>query len=140
MGEDHLRLLGEMLDLLDRYAASVSRDDLEQDTEAWLKVKGAMELAVQCSIDLALALLSQRALGVPETYREAFTLLTRAGLIEPDLATQMGDWAGLRNILVHIYTSLDLDRLHEALRKTEPLKQFRAIAARLLIDTDSTIT
>ena len=132
MSEAHLALLREMLDLLDRYAATVSRADLERDRETWLKVRGALEIAAQCCIDLALAFITQRALAVPQTYREAFATLARAGVIDAALSTDLEGWAGLRNVLAHLYTALDLDRVHAALGMAAPLRAFAAVAAREL--------
>jgi len=132
MSETHLALLREMLDLLDRYATTVTRADLERDRETWLKVRGALEIAAQCCIDLALAVITQRALAVPQTYREAFTTLARAGVIDAALSTDLEGWAGLRNVLAHMYTALDLDRVHAALGMTASLRAFGAVAAREL--------
>lgn len=130
MGEQHLALLKEMVELLDRYGQSVRREDLERNRETWLKVRGALELASQCAIDLALRMIAKRGLGVPQTYREVFSVLVRAGVIGNQLASQLEAWAGLRNVLVHIYTELDLDRIVGALSETAPLMAFHAIASR----------
>jgi uncharacterized protein YutE (UPF0331/DUF86 family) len=132
VSERHLALLAEMLDLLERYATTVSRPELARDVETWLKVKGALEVAAQCCIDLALALIADRGLGIPQSYRDAFTALARAGLIDAALAADLERWAGLRNVLVHVYTGIDLDRMHAALRETAPLRRFHAIAAAAL--------
>ena len=78
MAEQHLTLLFEMLELLEKYAAVVTRQQIEADREAWLKVKGALEVAAQCAIDLALAIIAARGLGVPQNYREAFNSLARS--------------------------------------------------------------
>ena len=137
MSEAHLTLLKEMLDLLDRYAVSVSRADLERDRETWLKVKAALELAAQCAIDLCLALVSRQALGIPQRYRDAFQLLARAGIVDASLASELESWAGLRNVLVHVYTSLDLDRIHQALSQTKSLRTFHAVAARAFLPRGS---
>ena len=135
MGESHLALLAELLDLIERYALSVTRKDLEADRETWLKVKGALETAAQCAIDLALQLVATRRLGAPQSYREAFRALATAGIIEPSLAQGLESWAGLRNVLAHVYTDLDLDRLHRALGETAPLRAFqRRVASELLKD------
>jgi uncharacterized protein YutE (UPF0331/DUF86 family) len=132
VAEAHLRLLIELIELLERYARDVGRADLERDRETWIKVKATLETAAQCAIDAALDLVARRALGPPQTYREAFTLLGRAGVLEPSLVTALQAWAGLRNVLVYLYTKLDLDRLHAALGQTAPLRAFHAIAAREL--------
>jgi len=133
VAESHLSLLHEMLALLERYAKTVSRRDLDTDREAWLKVKAALELATQCAIDLALDLIARRKLGVPQTYREAFLTLARANVIDSALAVQLQGWAGMRNVLVHMYTALDLDRVHAALSETASLCAFQAIVARELV-------
>lgn len=132
MSEAHQTLLHEMLDLIGRYAGTVTRDALDRDRETWLKVKAALELAAQCAIDLALDIVARRALGVPQSYRDAFAMLARAGVIDAALARELEGWAGLRNVLVHVYTALDLDRIHRALRETAPLRAFHAVAAREL--------
>ena len=129
MGESQLALLREMLDLLDRYASSVRRSELDTDRETWLKVRAALEVAAQCAVDLAVEIVTRRALGVPQTYREAFEMLARAGVIGGDLTSELAGWAGFRNVLVHAHTALDLNRVHAALSETRPLRTFVAVAA-----------
>jgi len=121
-----------MLALLERYAVTVKREDLDTDRETWLLVKGALEVAAQCAIDLALEIVTRRGLGAPQSYRDAFALLARAGILEAPLAAELEKWAGLRNVLVHVYTSMDLDRIHAALSETATLRRFEAAAAREL--------
>jgi len=132
VSENRRRLLAGILDLVDRYAREVAREKLDTDLETWLKVRGALELAAQCCIDLAVAMVTERGLGVPQTYREVFLVLARAGVLPPALAVQLGDWAGLRNVLVRVYTSLDLDTVYAALSQTAPLREFLRIAEREL--------
>ncbi|MBI3182180.1 MAG: DUF86 domain-containing protein [Myxococcales bacterium] len=133
MSEAHLRLLEEVLAAIDRYARTVTREALEKDLDTWLKVRGALELAAQSCIDLAMVIIAQRGLGVPQTYREAFLALARAGVVDSALADELAKWAGFRNALVHIYTALDLDVIHRALGEAEPLRRFFEIAARELM-------
>jgi uncharacterized protein YutE (UPF0331/DUF86 family) len=133
VGEAHLVMLQKTLLLLERYAREVKRADLEVDWEAWVKVRAALELAAQCAIDAALDLISRRGLGVPQTYREAFTVLTTAGVIDAQLAKELQSWAGLRNVLVHMYTKLDLDRVYAAISMTAPLRTFHTVVAKALL-------
>ena len=136
MGEAQLDLLERLLARIDQYATSVSRQDLEADLDTWLKVSRALELAAQCCLDLAMEIVAKRGLGVPETYREAFTRLAQAGVITAEQAVLMQAWAGLRNILAHLYTELDLDRVYEALCEDKGvLREFGRIAARELGST-----
>ncbi len=132
MSEAHLRLLERVLAAIDRYAQTVTREALESDLDTWLKVRGALELAAQGCIDLAMMIVAKRGLGAPQTYREAFIALAHAKVIDDSLAEELADWAGFRNVLVHIYTELDLDIVQRALKETAPLRRFLKIAARQL--------
>lgn len=133
MGEAQLDLLERVLRRIDHYAVSVSRADLDTDFDTWLKVTRALELAAQCGLDLAMEIVAKRGLGVPETYRDAFSRLAQAGVITPEQSTAMQGWAGLRNVLAHMYTALDLDRVYDALREDKNvLRRFAGIAAQEL--------
>ena len=46
--------------------------------------------------------------------------------MSPELAEQMGGWAGLRNVLVHLYLDVDTEQLYKAL--TNELSQLEAFA------------
>jgi uncharacterized protein YutE (UPF0331/DUF86 family) len=130
MGEAQLDLLERLLARLDDWAPKITRADLELDLDTWLKVTRALELAAQCCIDLAMELVARRGLGLPETNRDAFVRLAQAGLLTAEQATQLGSWAGLRNVLAHLYGSIDLDRLHAALVEDKTvLREFGRIVA-----------
>ncbi len=45
----------------------------------------------------------------PATGRESFDLLVAAGVISPELATSLKPAVGLRNVLVHLHTDIDVD-------------------------------
>ena len=71
----------------------------------------AMLVSIQSAIDLANQLIAQHRLRHPETYREAFELLAEASILTPELSDNLADLAGFRNVLVHIYWRLDLQRV-----------------------------
>jgi uncharacterized protein YutE (UPF0331/DUF86 family) len=133
MGEAQLDLLERLLARIDQYAATVTRSELETDLDTWLKVTRALELAAQCCIDLAMELVAQRGFGLPETNRDAFVRLAQAGLLSAEQAQALAGWAGMRDVLAHLYGSIDLDRLFSALREDKTvLRELGRIAAREL--------
>jgi len=67
-----------------------------------------LQRAVEMSVDLAMYLVRKTHLGVPQSSREAFELLHRAGLIKEGTLDRMKRMVGFRNIAVHDYTRLDL--------------------------------
>jgi uncharacterized protein YutE (UPF0331/DUF86 family) len=124
-----------MLDRLEVYAGRVSRAQFEADLDTWLMVSRALELVAQCCVYLGMEIVSKRGLGVPETYREPFVRLAQSGILSPELSAHLQGWAGLRNVLAHLYTTVDLDRLLAAvLEDKAPLRAFGRIAARELKD------
>lgn len=135
MGETQLELLERLLARLEQYAEHVTREELESDLDTWLKVTRALELVAQCCVDLAMELVAKRGLGIPETYRDAFVRLAQDGLLTAEQSVALQGWAGLRNVLAHLYTSIDLDRLHAAMiEDKEVLRALGRLAARELSD------
>lgn len=133
MGEAQLDLLARLLTRLDAYATVVTREQLERDFDLWLQVSRALELAAQCCLDLAMEVVAKRGLGTPETYRDAFSRLAAAALLTEEQSRALQGWAGLRNVLAHMYTNIDYDRLHAALVEDKRhLRDFAAVAAREL--------
>jgi uncharacterized protein YutE (UPF0331/DUF86 family) len=133
MGEAQLELLERLLTRLDQYALEVTRSQLEADLDTWLKVSRALELAAQCCLDLAMEMVSQRGLGAPENYRDAFTRLAQAGVITPSQSTALQGWVGLRNVLAHMYAAVDLDQVFAAVNEDKVvLREFGRLAAREL--------
>lgn len=103
---------------LRRVAARLPRDAaaLRPETDVSDAVVLHLWQAVQVVIDLAVAACVRGGLGSPPTYADAFRLLESAGVIAADLAERLARAAGFRNLLVHAYGRLDLQRVHEIAR------------------------
>ncbi|ULA63835.1 MAG: hypothetical protein LZF86_110535 [Nitrospira sp.] len=89
-----------------------------------------LQRACETAIDLAMYVVSQRKLGVPQDSRDAFTLLQAAGILPPDLATRMERMVGFRNVAVHEYTRLNLDVVHAII--TQRLDDFRTFSSTIV--------
>lgn len=89
-----------------------------------------LQRACETAIDLAMYVVSQRKLGVPQDSRDAFTLLQTAGLIPAELATRMQHMVGFRNVAVHEYTRLNLDVVHAII--TRQLDDFRTFSSTIV--------
>jgi uncharacterized protein YutE (UPF0331/DUF86 family) len=57
--------------------------------------------ACEAAIDLAMHHVADRQLGIPQSSRDAFTLMENAKLILPATANSMRNMVGFRNIAVH---------------------------------------
>jgi uncharacterized protein YutE (UPF0331/DUF86 family) len=89
-----------------------------------------LQRACETAIDLAMYVVNQRHLGVPQESRDAFTLLQTAGILSADLATRMQHMVGFRNIAVHEYTRLNLDVVRAII--TKQLDDFRTFSSTIV--------
>ena len=66
-----------------------------------------LHLMMECVLDLGNHYVADRDLGIPETNREVFALLEKAGELSLALTDTLRKWAGFRNILMHDYLRID---------------------------------
>jgi len=81
-----------------------------------------LQRACETAIDLAMYVVSQRKLGVPQDSRDAFSLLQTGGILPADLAQRMQRMMGFRNVAIHEYTRLNLEVVHSII--TEQMDDF----------------
>jgi uncharacterized protein YutE (UPF0331/DUF86 family) len=98
-----------------RSIATVDRPRFVGDRALHAQAERWTQVAVEACIDLAHHLIADRGWSTPSTYRDAFRILSEHGVIEPSAVGRMAGWAGLRNILVHLYLDVDHERLHDVL-------------------------
>jgi uncharacterized protein YutE (UPF0331/DUF86 family) len=67
-----------------------------------------LQRACEASIDLAMHIVADKKIGLPQSSREAFTLLETANIISSALSVKMKAMVGFRNIAVHDYQEVNL--------------------------------
>jgi uncharacterized protein YutE (UPF0331/DUF86 family) len=70
----------------------------------------------ESAIDLAMHLVAERRLGVPQSSRDAFAILETAGLLSANCSRSMMRMCGFRNIAVHNYQEIEEPILLSILR------------------------
>lgn len=76
-----------------------------------------IQMAVQNCIDIAAHIISDEGLGVPGSTNEMFYLLEENGYLNNEITEKMVKAVGLRNLVVHEYGKIDLDRIFEVAQK-----------------------
>ncbi|MCB1748998.1 MAG: DUF86 domain-containing protein [Gammaproteobacteria bacterium] len=114
------------------HRAELDAATLASDEDLANAVLMDIQQAIQGCIDLAAHACADDDLGAPANAAEAFALIARAGLIDTALATRLTAAAGLRNLIVHQYASLDYARVLDAARAG--LADLRALVAALAAD------
>jgi uncharacterized protein YutE (UPF0331/DUF86 family) len=67
-----------------------------------------IQRACEAALDMGQHLIRRERLGVPQSARDVFTLISQAGWITPALSDSLKRMVGFRNIAVHDYESLQL--------------------------------
>jgi len=128
----HLRELSESLEDWWRYQ-DISIEELRMDRDKRNMVLHAMLISIQSAIDIATYIIADKGLRKPSTYRETFEILEEQRIIPEDLANDLSDLAGFRNVLVHIYWELDMNVIHGILQNDlRVLVTFKKIVKELL--------
>jgi len=75
-----------------------------------------IQMAVQNCIDMAAHIISEAGLGTPGSTNEMFYCLEENGYIDRQLSEKMVKAVGFRNLVVHEYGKLDLERVHRIMQ------------------------
>ena len=76
-----------------------------------------LQRACEAVLDLAMYVVSNRKLGLPQNKREAFKLLEENNIIDSDMSKNMQGMVGFRNIAVHDYKEISEDVLQSIIEK-----------------------
>lgn len=67
-----------------------------------------IQRACKASIDLAMYVISERGLGLPQHSKDAFDLLHLAGAIDESLNARLKAMVGFRNVAIHNYQAVQV--------------------------------
>jgi len=92
-----------------------------------------LQRACEAATDIAMYIVSSRKLGIPQTKKDAFELLYKQELINKEMATNMKNMIGFRNIAVHDYKEIDEEIIKDVIENhLNDLLQF----ARTILNLD----
>ena len=128
---ERLAELRRHLDHLDDLRPRITgRQVLERDLSLHNDLLFSLLMVAQLVIDVAGELSARRGDRF-EDYTEAIRNLIRDPKFSSQLVSELEQLPGFRNVLIHEYVALDLDRVIEALNRLEPVEQFFEIVRRL---------
>ncbi|WP_226679910.1 type VII toxin-antitoxin system HepT family RNase toxin [Sutcliffiella horikoshii] len=68
-----------------------------------------IQRACEASIDIAMHVVSEKKLGIPQSSRDAFDYLSSHTIINENLSLRLKAMVGFRNIAVHDYQEINLE-------------------------------
>ncbi len=93
---------------------------MREDVREERFIEHTLQLATQAALDAASHIVSDESLGEPESNRQLFDLLARAGWLDPALSARLSLMAGFRNVLVHGYDEVDLAVVEDVVKNRLP--------------------
>ena len=114
---DHLREIGPRV---------TNRIAIEPDLSLHNDVMFSLLMVAQLVVDVAGELSARRGDRFDD-YTGAIRNLARDPRFPADLIQELERVPGFRNVVIHEYGALDLDRVVEALRRLDPIDRFIAI-------------
>lgn len=102
---------------------------LEEVEAEHYKLERLLELLVMAASDILHHLLAERG-KTAVSYKSAFQLAAKEGMIPAELSDRLQNAASMRNVLVHMYEDIDYEILHQSIPTAlEDFAQFVAIFA-----------
>ena len=95
-----------------RTKSGLSLENFLQDADTQDTVLHHLQIAIQACIDIGQHILSDEGWGMPGTLTEIAYTLEEHGVISQNHASQIVQMFGFRNILVHDYMEIDLEKVY----------------------------
>jgi len=75
------------------------------------------QVAIQAALDIGSLILAQQSARLPGEYKDIFPALADIGVLPAEFAQRLATMARFRNVLVHLYLEVDLQRVYRYLQE-----------------------
>ena len=113
--EERLRRLRSVIRNLREIQGTPKDEFVGSFRQYWLAERG-LQLAAETLFDIGNHLLAGHFNVHPGNYEDVIEQLANQGVVTADLRERLRGLGGFRNILVHEYLEVDLERVHEFLQ------------------------
>ena len=126
---EKLRLYLKTLKAIGKYDLKMFKNDVFIHATA----ERYLHLSIECLLDMGNHIISDKGYRKPETYTEIFRILKEEKVISAKLLEELEGMAAFRNILVHDYLKIDLDKIHIIIReKINAMEKMATVYAKLI--------
>ena len=130
MINDKLKRLEENLRVLNDFKGKYSLEDLlANKVDEWALRYGLLE-CIQIIIDVSCSFIAEKNLGIPKNYSECILIIVSNKYLDKDLGERIIKMVGLRNLFVHEYGIIDLNKLYEYLNHLDDIRDFAIAISR----------
>ena len=100
-----------------RTLRSLSFVEFSQDWKSVYAAERGLQVAIQNMLDIGAHILADFGDARWDEYKQIPVELARYGVIPKDFVKTFQEMAGMRNILVHQYTEVDVGKMYEVLQQ-----------------------
>lgn len=112
---------------------SVSVEQYDSEWKTQRIVERTLQVMIECCVDIANHLIADQKWRSPESYAEAFTILSEREVLSFHLSQQLEQMARFRNLIVHQYASVNSEIVVRILReRIVDLREFSESIVRYL--------
>jgi len=121
---ERIQILEDNIAKLKEYKATITLQDIKEDKfNEWSLRYGIFE-SIQIIIDISCHLVNKYNLGNANSYGECIVLLYNSEYIDKTLHNTLLQTIGLRNILIHEYIAIDIEKLYNFLELVDDFSIF----------------
>lgn len=119
----NIELVREKLKALEEYVSELEKcqnltvEQLKSSKRDLWAVAHGLQISIECILDIGNHIIADDKLGNPTNYREIIEILGREGVIPLEFGKELKDMPGFRNILIHEYLKVDVEKVHQNLQK-----------------------
>lgn len=121
---DRLKNLEQNIAELNKFKNNNTPDSIKNDIQKQWVIRYGLFESIQIVIDVACHLTSKYNLGNPNNYSDCIDLLIRNKYLTPELGNKFTRMVGLRNLLIHQYVTIDLNKLFKLLDELDDFVSF----------------
>ena len=98
------------------------------------------EISLECALDIGEMIISAENFEKTDSYREIIEVLGNHNVLPKEFSEKFAPAASFRNILVHAYARLDIEKLYELLQENlDDFDEFSRYIAEYLINKGETL-
>ena len=94
---------------------NITLEELKKNIDLQDIILHNLQLSIQGCIDIASYIISDQGWAVPDTLAGLFDILAKHKVISEELNGKLKKMVGFRNIIIHEYGSIDLNKVHTIL-------------------------
>ncbi len=115
--DENLKILAELKGL--------DREKFKNDPKIFKLAEHCLQISIQALLDICQYIIASSNLQRPRDNQETIEIIAANNIIPVDFANRILPMAGLRNLLIHEYLEIDLDKIYQHLQNLDDFRTFQ---------------